>query len=82
MKYLVIVISYNEIQVIKPFATLIKAQAAAIELANVFFSKNAVAKFFDGSKIESMVNVHEYYASQIYHDFEDSVNIVIEEVHL
>ncbi|QOY53020.1 hypothetical protein [Candidatus Sulfurimonas baltica] len=82
MKYLVIVISYNDIQVIKPFETLIKAQAAAIELANEFFSKNAVAKFFDGSKIENMGNVHEYYASQIYHDFEDSVNIVIEEVHL
>ncbi|MCX6076283.1 MAG: hypothetical protein NTW78_05265 [Campylobacterales bacterium] len=82
MKYLVIVISHNDIQVIQAFKTLIEAEAAAIDLANIFFSTDGVAKFFDGSKIESISHISDYYASGIYHDFGDSVNVVIEEVPL
>ena len=82
MKYLVIVICNNDIQVIKPFETLIEAQATAIDLANTFFSNDGVAKFFNGSTIETITHIKEYYASGIYHDFEDSVNVVIEELEL
>ena len=82
MKYLVIVISHNDIQVIKAFDTIIKAQVTAIDLANEFYSKDAIDKFFNGAKIETMTNMHEYYASQTYYDFEDSVHIVIEELEL
>lgn len=82
MKYLVIVIIHNGIQVIKPYNTIIEAQISAIDLANTFFSTDGVAKFFNGSKIGSITHIKEYYASSIYHDFEDSVNIVIEEMQL
>ncbi|QOY51356.1 hypothetical protein [Candidatus Sulfurimonas baltica] len=82
MKYLVIVLSHNDIQVLKPVNTLIDAQATAIDLANEFFSNDGVAKFFNGSKIETITHINEYYTSSTYHDFEDSVNVVIEEVPL
>ena len=82
MKYLVIVISDNDIQVIKAFDTLIKAQVTAIGLANEFYSKDAIDKFFNGAKIETIPHMHEYYASQTYYDFEDSVHVVIEELDL
>ncbi len=61
---------------------LIEAQATAIDLANEFFSTDGVAKFFDGSTIETITHINEYYASETYYDYEDSVNIVIEEVKL
>ena len=82
MKYLAVVICHNDIQVIKPCSTLIEAQANAIDLTNTFFSNDGVAKFFNGSKIETITHINEYYASNIYHDFEDSANVVIEEVEL
>ena len=82
MKYLVIVICNNDIQVIKPFETLIEAQATAIDLANEFFSTDGVAMFFGNSKIETIEHINEYYASSTYYDFEDSVNVVIEKVQL
>jgi hypothetical protein len=82
MKYILLVVSHNDIQVIKPFKMLIEAQATAIDLANEFFSNDGVAKFFNGSKIETITHINEYYASNIYHDFEDSANVVIEEVEL
>ena len=80
IKYLVMVICYNEIQIIKPFNTLLEAQAVAIDFANNFFSRNGVAKFFKGSSIATITHINEYYASGIYYDFGDSVNVVIEEV--
>lgn len=80
IKYLVMVLCHNEIQIIKPFNTLLEAQAVAIEFANIFFSLNGVAKFFNGSSIATIAHINEYYGSGIYHDFGDSVNIVIEEV--
>ena len=80
MKYLVMVLCQNEIQIIKPFNTLLEAQAAAVDCANIFFSRNGVAKFFKGSNIATITHINEYYASGIYYDFGDSVNVVIEEV--
>lgn len=82
MKYLVIVICHNNIQIIKPVNILVEAQATAIDLANEFFSTDGVAKFFNGSKIDTITHINEYYASSTYHDFEDSVNVVIEELKL
>lgn len=82
MSYIVIVISLNDIQVIKPYSTLIEAQTTAIELANEFFSHNGVARFFNESKIETITHINDYYASGVYYDFGDSVNVVIEEVAL
>ena len=79
MSYIVIVISLNDIQVMKPCSTLVEAQTTAIELANEFFSHNGVAKYFNGSLIESISDINNYYASSIYHDFGDSVNVAIYE---
>ena len=82
MKHILIVISHNDIQVIRPFNTLVEAHTAAIDLANEFFSTDGVAMFFGNSKIETIEHINEYYASSTYYDFEDSVNVVIEEVEL
>ena len=82
MSYIIVVISLNDIQVIKPCSTLIEAQTTAIELANEFFSHNGVDRFFNGSSIESISDINDYYASGVYHDFGDSVNVVVEEIEL
>lgn len=82
MRYLVIVITHNDIQVIKPFNTLTQAQTVAIETANEFYSQDAIHKFFDGSTIETITQLDQYYASETYYDFEDSAHVIIEEVEL
>lgn len=80
MSFIVIVIALNDIQVIKPCSTLTEAHTSAIELANEFFSHNGINRFFNGSSIESISDINDYYASGVYHDFGDSVNVVIKEV--
>lgn len=82
IKYIAIVISHNEIQAIKACSTLVEAQAVAVELANEYFFKDGVVKFFNGNKIENIAHINEYYTSSIYHDFEDSVNVAIEKLQL
>lgn len=59
MSYLAIVISLNEIQAIKACNTLVEVQTAAIDLANEFFSTDGVAKFFNGSKIDTITHINE-----------------------
>lgn len=82
MRYVVIAIALNSIQVTKPCSTLTEAQTTAIELANEYFSHNGIDRFFNGSSIESIFDINDYYASGVYYDFGDSMNVVIEEVEL
>lgn len=82
IKYIAIVISHNEIQAIKACSTLVEAQAVSVELANEYFFKDGVTKFFNGNKIENITHINEYYTSNIYHDFEDCVSVTIEKLQL
>ena len=70
--YIVLVLCNNEIQDIKSFTTLAKAEAEAIALANKWYK-------IDG--ISSIEDMQKYYGSEAYFNGGDAAHICIEEIY-
>jgi len=79
MSFIVIVLCHNEIHYIKPFESLIEAEATALVFANKWYNQNGLDSFSDG-KIKTIEVMHRYYQSEAYFNSGDFTHIVIEEV--
>ena len=70
--YIVLALYNNEVQDIKSFTTLAKAEAQAIALANKWYKIDGI------STIEEM---QKYYGSEAYFNSGDAAHICIEEIY-
>lgn len=79
MSYILIVLCHNEIHYIKPFESLLEAEATAIVLANEWYHQDGLNNFFNG-KIKTIEDMKRYYQSEAYFNSGDFTHVVIEKV--
>jgi len=79
MSYIVIVLCHNEIHYIKPFESIIEAEATAIVLANEWYHQDGLDNFSLG-KIKTIEAMNRYYHSEEYFNSGDFAHVVIEEI--